>query len=155
MTSNLLYIVFREVKKMNRTRVRVDIMGRGFNLVSDEKSKYIEKVAKEVDRKMRELKNENPKLAYDTAAVLTALNFCDELLEEKLKKPSESEEKETNLIRSQLVEYSKELSKATNTIKKLEKELENMKNESKKAEEKLRREYEAKEKEMLDMLDSM
>ena len=46
-------------------------------------------------------------------------------------------------------------STVSTAIKKLEKELENMKNESKKAEEKLRREYEAKEKEMLDMLDSM
>lgn len=116
---------------MEKTRIRVDIMGRGFNLVSDEKGNYLEMISKEVDKKMRELKENNPRLAYDTAAVLTALNFCDELHEEKTKQVSGNEDAETNLIRSQLVEYSKELSRATATIKRLEKELEQMKAERK------------------------
>ncbi len=140
---------------MERTRIRVDIMGRGFNLVSGEKGKYLEMVAKEVDKRMRGLKNENPRLEYDTAAVLTALNLCDDLMSQKEKKPTKkAEDEETNLIRSQLVEYSKELSKATSTIKRLEKEMETIKAESKKREESLKREYAAKEKEILDMIDA-
>lgn len=139
---------------MEKTRIRVDIMGRGYNLVSDEKSRYIEKVAKEVDSKMRELKKENPRLDYDTAAVLTALNICDELFSLKDNSLKSTQDDETNLIRSQLVEYSKELSKATTTIKKLEREIENIKSESKNREEKLKREYAAKEKEILDMIDA-
>lgn len=141
---------------MEKTRIRVDIMGRGFNLVSGENGKYLETVAKEVDKRMRKLKGENPRLAYDTAAVLTALNLCDELIsarEKKDEKP-EKEDDETNLIRSQLVEYSKELSKATNTIKKLEKEMKAIKAESRKKEESLKREYAAKEKEILDMIEA-
>ena len=144
---------------LEKKRVRVDIMGRGFNLVSGENTDYIISVAKEVDAKMRELKDENPKLTYDTAAVLTALNLCDELM--RLKNEAENDErldeinKEDNKIRSQLVEYSKELSRATGTIKKLERELEKLKKESREKEEKVKREYEAKEKEILDMLDSM
>lgn len=141
------------------TRIRVDIMGRGYNLISSENTGYITRVAKEVDSKMRELKNENAKLTYDTAAVLTSLNFCDELF--KLRKLNESEEEddgisdENNRIRSQLVEYSKELSRATNTIKKLERELERIKKESHEKEERVKEEYAAKEKEILDLLDSM
>ena len=139
---------------MEKTRIRVDIMGRGFNLVSGEKGKYLEMVAKEVDKRMRQLKNENPRLEYDTAAVLTALNLCDDLMSQKEKRNKKDEDEETNLIRSQLVEYSKELSKATNTIKRLEKEMESIKAESKKREESLKREYAAKEKEILDMIEA-
>lgn len=144
---------------MDKTRIRVDIMGRGFNLISGENTDYIVRVAKEVDFKMRELKEENPKLTYDTAAVLTSLNLCDELFSLREEKQNEEEEKEiddeSNRIRSQLVEYSKELSRATNTIKKLERELDRIKKESREKEEKVKREYAAKEKEILDMLDSM
>lgn len=140
---------------MEKTRIRVDIMGRGFNLVSGEKGNYLEMVAKEVDKRMRALKNENSRLAYDTAAVLTALNLCDELFSaENGKETDEKEDDETNLIRSQLVEYSKELSRATGTIKKLEKEIELLRMENKKREEQLKREYAAKEKEILDMIDA-
>lgn len=138
---------------MEKTRIRVDIMGRGFNLVSGEKGKYLENVAKEVDRRMKEFKSGNPRLDYDTAAVLTALNLCDELMSGKAEKAAK-EDDETNLIRSQLVEYSKELSKATNTIKKLEKEIDAIKSASKKKEESLKREYAAKEKEILDMIEA-
>lgn len=144
---------------MEKTRIRVDIMGRGFNLISGENTDYLVRVAKEVDKKMRELKNENPKLLYDTAAVLTSLNLCDELFtlkeENKKKKENSEEEDENNRIRSQLVRYSKELSRATNTIKKLERELDKIKKESKEQQERVKKEYEAKEKEILDMLDSM
>lgn len=142
---------------LEKQRVRVDIMGRGFNLVSGEDTAYIVNVAKKVDLKMRELKEENPKLTYDTAAVLTALNLCDELTAEKNSKKDEvtEENNEENMIRSQLVEYSKELSRATGTIKKLERELEKIKKESREREEKVKREYEAKEREIMDMLDSM
>ena len=76
-------------------------------------------------------------------------------MSQKEKKPTKkAEDEETNLIRSQLVEYSKELSKATSTIKRLEKEMETIKAESKKREESLKREYAAKEKEILDMIDA-
>ena len=142
---------------MDKTRIRVDIMGRGFNLVSGENTDYLLRVAKEVDKRMRDLKNENPKLMYDTAAVLTSLNLCDELFEvisENERKKKNSKEEDEN-IRSQLVEYSKELSKATSTIKKLERELDKIKRESREQQERVKKEYEAKEKEILDMLDSM
>ena len=34
---------------MDKSRIRVDIMGRGFNLVSGEKADYLKRVAAEVD----------------------------------------------------------------------------------------------------------
>ena len=58
---------------------------------------------------------------------------------------------ESNKIRKQLVEYSKELSRAESNIKRLERELK----ESRDKENKLKREWAAKEKEYLDMLGSM
>ena len=141
------------------TRIRVDIMGRGYNLVSGENTDYVLKIAKTVDAKMRELRNENAKLTYDTAAVLTSLNFCDELFklidEKENEKVDDEIVNENNRIRSQLVQYSKELSRATGTIKKLERELDRIQKESLIREERVKKEYEAKEKEIMDLLDSM
>lgn len=141
---------------MDKSRIRVDIMGRGFNIVSGEKADYLKRVAAEVDERMRKLKEENPKLNYDTAAVLTSLNLCDELFIERDGGQTEEEiEEESDNIRSQLVEYSRELSKAANTIKRLEKEIDKIKKESREKEEKMSKEYAAKEKEMLDMLEAL
>ncbi len=146
---------------MLRNRVSVDIMGRKYKLVSDKKVDYLVKVAKETEQRLKNFIEENPKLDFYSAAVLASLNMCDELM--SLKEESNNyknfknakAEEENSHIRSQLVEYSKELSKAENNIKRLEKELELIKSESKEREEKIKREYEIKEKEILDMLDNM
>lgn len=141
---------------MEKIRVRVGIMGRYFNLLSDKDEEYVNNIADMVDSKMHELKKENPELTYDAASMLTALNFCGELyaLQNGIKEPEEEKEDE-DVIRTQLVEYSRELSKATGTIKRLEKELERIQRESAEKEERIKREYAAKEKEIMDLFDSM
>jgi len=140
---------------MEKTKVRVEIMGRSFTVVSEKSEKYLQKVADEIDKRMKYLKNENLSLSYNDAAILTALNLCDELFSvyegEKNNEALHKAEEETNRIRSQLVEYSRELSKASTVIKRLEKEL----NESIQVQEKVKKEYEAKEKELMDMIDSI
>ena len=140
---------------MEKTRIRVNIMGRGFNLVAGEEPEYLKSVALELDSRMRKLKNANLSLDYDMLAVLTALNLCDDLFTEQKNKATTDEvataKEESNKIRKQLVEYSKELSRAESNIKRLERELK----ESRDKENKLKREWAAKEKEYLDMLGSM
>ncbi len=112
---------------MTNNKIRVEILGRVFNLVSGtEEANYIAEVAEKVDAKMKELKRSNPRLSYEDAAVLTALNFCDDLTAMKLS-AQQAQEAEADSIRSQLVEYSKELSNATATIKKLQKEINQLK----------------------------
>ncbi len=136
---------------MDKKRVRVNIMGRNYALLSEDSEEHIKKVADEIDRRMKTMKAETPELHYDTVAMLAALNLCDELL--KLKSGDENDivTDENDEIRKQLIEYSKELSKASMLIKQLEKELE----ESRENEEKVRLEYKAKEREILDMIESM
>ena len=109
---------------MEKIRVRVGIMGRYFNLLSDKDEEYVNKIADMVDSKMHELKKENPELTYDAASMLTALNFCGELyaLQNGITENEDDNAEDDDMIRSQLVEYSRELSKATGTIKRLEKE---------------------------------
>ena len=68
---------------MEKTRIRVNIMGRGFNLVAGEEPEYLKSVALELDSRMRKLKNANLSLDYDMLAVLTALNLCDDLFTEQ------------------------------------------------------------------------
>lgn len=139
---------------VDKTRLRADILGRKFNIVSNENAQYVMKIIKDVDSRMKKFKEENPKFTFDYISVLTCLNLCDEL--NKLKFSQEDKENvENNSIRGQLMEYSKELSKAEMTIKRLEREMEEIKRESMEKEENLKREYAAKEKEILDMLESM
>ena len=112
---------------MTNNKLRVEILGRVFNLVSGtEEASYIAEVTEKVDAKMKELKRSNPQLSYEDAAVLSALNFCDDLTAMKLS-AQQAQETEADSIRSQLVEYSKELSNATATIKKLQKEINQLK----------------------------
>jgi len=108
------------------SKVKVEILGKQFSLVSGEKTAYLIDVAKMVDERMKELRFQNPQMSYEDAAVLTALNFCDELYQ-KNREDEQRQAEEADKIRTQLVEYSKELSDATATIKKLQKELEQMK----------------------------
>lgn len=116
-----------------KNKIRVNIMGRNFNLLSEKETEYLVKTAGEVERRMQKLRDENPDMDYGSTAVLVALNLCDELLlikkdnDKIIKKEIEKAENEANHIRSQVMEYSKELSEATMTIKKLEKELEELK----------------------------
>lgn len=138
----------------DKTRLRVDILGRKFNIVSDEDTQYIMKIVKDMDFRMKKFKEENPNFTFDNISVLTCLNLCDEL--NKLKySQADKENTQNNSIRGQLMEYSKELSRAEFTIKRLEREMEELKRESIEKEESLKREYAAKEKEFLDMLESM
>ena len=135
-------------------RVHVEIRGRTFNLLADDSAQYLMGIAGMADDRMKQVMEHNPQLNFEKAALLTALNFCDDFEKYKLQKKPGKESSEDH-IREQVMEYAKELEKATDVIKNLEKELERVKSENNEQLEKLRREYEIKEKEILEMIDSM
>lgn len=135
-------------------RVHVEIRGRGFNLLSDDNPDYLVEVANKVDARMSEVIEKNPQLTFEKAALLTALNYCDDL--EKCRRlQKEQRDSGEDHVRAQLMEYAKELSRASDVIKNLEKELETAKKENDDKLEQIKREYELKEKEIMDMIDSM
>lgn len=130
------------------SRVHVEIRGRGFNLLSDDNPDYIRNIADMVNTRMTEVIERNPQLTFEKAALLTALNFCDDF--EKYKNTQRDDH-----VRAQLMEYAKELSSASEVIKNLERELAEAKQSNDAKLEQIKREYELKEKEIMDMIDSM
>ena len=68
---------------MDKTRVRVLIDGMEFNIVGEKDSRYISYLAKDIDRRIEELFDRNPRLSRLEAALLVAINLKDELEEAK------------------------------------------------------------------------
>ena len=64
---------------MENTRVRVTIDGMEFNIVGDRDSKYISKIAQDLNRRLDEKYKSNPRFSKLEAALLTAINLSDEL----------------------------------------------------------------------------
>ncbi len=66
--------------------VRVSIFGSEYPIKSEADPDYIEKVAKYVDRKMREISSKVDIRSTAKVAILAALNITDELFREKADK---------------------------------------------------------------------
>lgn len=121
-------------------------------MLADDSAQYLVEIAGMVDRRMQEVMEKNPQLNFEKAALLTALNFCDDF--EKYKREQQAGQKGDH-IREQVMEYAKELKKATDVIRNLEQELERTKEEQSAQLDKMRREYEIKEQELMELMDSM
>ena len=63
----------------------VKIFGREYKIKGFADEKYIVKVAKYVDEKMKELSTSSSMMAQDRLAILAALNIADELFQENKK----------------------------------------------------------------------
>ncbi len=110
---------------MEKNKVRVLINGAAYTLVTHEQPEYVQRVAIAVDKRIREIKNENPELTNTMLAMLTAINLSDEYI--KL-------EDSTDNMRKQIAEYSKNeaklsaaLDECTQRAKALENEVQDLK----------------------------
>lgn len=111
-----------------KTKVNVRIFGSDYVLVGSESEEYLNKVAFNVDKKMRELSS-NPTLKPMKVSVLTALNICDDYFKLKsLYEQSDSElkkykdeiaslkleksalEEEKRFLKGEIQEYRRKLS---------------------------------------------
>ncbi len=111
---------------MNKTdKVRVTISGKNFYLTSQDNPDYLKNIADKIDASIGELLKNNLGMTLEQAAILTAINYCDDY-EKRLILEEKQAEGDENLGRT-LVKYSKELTRATARIKSLEKEIEQMK----------------------------
>jgi len=88
-----------------KNRVQVKIMDSTYTILADEPEEYVEKIAKEVDKRIRDLLETNDKMSVTMAAVLTAFNLCDEA-----RKANESADN----LRSQIKGYLEEINKYRN-----------------------------------------
>ena len=64
-------------------RMRVNIFGYEYSLISDDDEKYVKKVAQYIDEKMREIDKNQSINSPTRVAVLAALNIADELFQER------------------------------------------------------------------------
>ncbi|MFA9558676.1 cell division protein ZapA [Evansella sp. AB-rgal1] len=63
-----------------KRRTSVSIYGQQYTIVGEENPQQVKKVAMLVDRKMREIKKNNPYLDSNKLAVLTAVNIGNDYL---------------------------------------------------------------------------
>ena len=89
---------------MEKNKVKVLINNAEYTLVTAEPAEYVQRVAIKVDRKLKEIKKENPQLTNVMAAMLTAINLSDEYI--KLEDAADN-------LRKQVADYSKNEMKLT------------------------------------------
>ena len=69
---------------IEKTRVKLRIVGSEFVVSADEDKDYIVKISNMVDSKIKEILRESDSMTVAMAAILAALNYCDELEKEKI-----------------------------------------------------------------------
>ena len=105
---------------MEKNKLRLNICGTDYVIISEDSEEYMYLVGKEVDEKMRNILDNNDKISVTMAAVLTALKYCD--LSKK------SEENADNL-RVQIKDYLEDSSKSRMEADEARREIERMKRE--------------------------
>ena len=130
--------------------VTVFINGIEYNLKGDEQEEYLHKVASYVDKKVKNILENNSKLSTSSAAILSALNVADDMLKVKdqnadllkqvgeLKKVEKVYEDQLNSLKKQL-KYTEELNEE---LKEKLKKIQNSGQEKDKQIEKLQEEIE-------------
>lgn len=118
---------------MSKNRIKLNICGTDYIIVSDEKEEYMEEIAKEIDEAMNITLKNNMRVSVTMAAVLTALRYCDE---------SKKSMADADNLRTQIKDYLEEsvearmqADEARNEILKLEKEVKSLKEKLKRYDE--------------------
>lgn len=63
---------------MSRNRIKLNICGVEFALTADDSESYIRAIAEEVETAVQDIVDRNDRISVTIAALLTALNYCDE-----------------------------------------------------------------------------
>ena len=91
--------------------VKVNIFGSEYPIKSEADPEYIKRVAKYVDRKMREISDKVDIRATAKVAILAALNITDELFREK-----DDKDKRLSEVEDRTAELAEWLEKALHTF---------------------------------------
>ncbi len=117
----------------NITKVRLTICGNQFVVKADESLHYIQKIAKMVDERVKELEESSSKINVQMATIMAALNYCDQFEKERmitrelLKKTENAETvaKEATDRLQQLLTENEQLKEEKNGLHKIIAELKN------------------------------
>ncbi len=116
---------------MGKNKVKMNIGGSNFVIVSDESEAYTRSIGQEIDSKISQLMKNNPDLSAMKAAVLVAFDYCD-----KSRKEIDASESLRNQIKVSFETSAKvqfELEKLKDDNDKLKKALTKLKTENKKS----------------------
>jgi cell division protein ZapA len=112
--------VRKERNSMNR--VRVMIAGKDYVFQTEEEEKYVVGLARQLDRKMKEIMTSDQALSLTSACVLAAMDILDE---------KEKMGTDTDNLRFQIKDYIDEANRANDRADLLEKKIEALESENK------------------------
>ncbi|SMC20902.1 cell division protein ZapA [Clostridium acidisoli DSM 12555] len=104
--------------------VTVRVNNKEYQLVGDEKEEYLHTVGNYVDKKIKNIMENNPKLSTSEAAILTAMNLADELYKsneynEKLSDEVEELKNKANSLNKEISNLNEEKEKLKSQINKV------------------------------------
>lgn len=102
--------------------VKVRIVDTVYGIVTEESGEYVEKIARAVDRKIREVLEQNERASVNMATVLACFDFCDE---------SYKAADTADNLRGQLRDYIEEISTVRAENDDMRKELAKLREENK------------------------
>ena len=105
---------------MAKNRIKLNILDTDYMVMSDDEESYVREIGSKVDKRMREILTNNPRLSVNMAAVLVSLDYCDEA--QKAKDSSDN-------LRSQIKEYLEDSSRSRMEADEARREIERMKRE--------------------------
>lgn len=103
---------------MEKIRVKINIAGSEFTILSQDDEAYTNAVAADVNKKINEIRKANPQASVTAAAMLAALNFCD---------GTKKAEQSADNFRIQIKEYLNEISQIKAEADELKKENQRLK----------------------------
>lgn len=111
---------------MEKRRVKINIDGMDYNLMTTEQDEYVQAVAARVDNKLKKIRNTYPQLTNNMSAVLAAINFADEYMKlevavDNLRKEVAEYIKNEKLFSSMISERNKKIAELEGVIKNLKK----------------------------------
>ncbi len=110
---------------MEKNKVKVLIDGAEYTLVTAETAEYVQRVAVRVDKKIKEIRQENPQLTNVMIAMLAAINLSDEYI--KLEDAMDNLRKQVSDYASSEGKLLAALDERSQKAAQLEKEVQNLK----------------------------
>ncbi len=119
---------------MEKTKVKLNICGSDYTIISDENEEYVKDIAQKVDNKISEVLEQNTKISMATAAVLVALDYCDDFSkvqkrEDSLKEKINKQSEELKACREQNEKAKQEINNLLNQSENLYKQIDKDKKE--------------------------
>ena len=101
-------------------RVRLEICGAGYTLVTGESPEYVQSLGEELQRGINELMEKNSRVSINEALVLCAINYIDGY---------NKSERSADNMRTQLTEYLEDAAKARMELDDARREIDRLRRE--------------------------